>query len=216
MSLLDHQFGSTTYQRTAKSLVVFEIKSWLGRALYKSRRTPQKDYLQIGCGPNKHEKFENLDFYSFRHRHHQVTRHDLRWPLPYPDHSFNGVYTEHCLEHLHPNEVFKVLSEARRVLKPGGVFRCAVPDLEKYINYYVGKPVDPEFSMYASGCEAIWSLTQNWGHISVWDANMMTKKLREAGFSEAHQAKFREGRDPVLLVDQEDHRWETLYVEAVR
>lgn len=216
MALLEHQYGSTVYQTNAKTLLLYEIKSWLGRALHRSRVTPRSSYLQIGSGQNILENFENLDFYSFSKRNRKVTRHDLRFPLPYPDQSFTGVFTEHCMEHLHANEVFRLMREICRVLKPGGVLRCAVPDLEKYINFYVGKPVDPEFSMYSSGCEAIWSLTQNWGHISVWDANMMTQKLREAGFSEAHQVGFREGRNPDLLIDQESRRWESLYVEAIR
>ena len=58
--------------------------------------------------------------------------------------------------------------------------------------------------------------TQNWGHLSVWDAAMLTKTLREAGFAEAQQSNYREGRNPELLLDQPERRWETLYVEAVR
>jgi len=217
MGLLAHQFGSTEFQTSAKDLVKFELKSLIGRAVYGMKaRSPRSKYLHVGSGNNIRGEFENLDFYSFKKRALPVSRHDLRYPLPYADQTFEGIFSEHCIEHLYPNQAVQMLSELRRVLKPGGVLRVTCPDLEKYINFYIGKPTDPLFSMYESGCEAIWSLTQNWGHISVWDAKMLTKKLREVGFSEASQTNFREGRNPDLFIDKEDRRWETLYVEAVR
>ena len=159
--------------------------------------------------------FENLDVHFYRGAR-GVVGHDLRYPLPYPDGTFNGAYSEHALEHLYPDQAIRLLREIRRVLKPAAVFRCGVPDLEKYINYYVGKPVDGEFAKFRSGCEAIWSLTQNWGHLSVWDATMLTGTLREVGFADARQTNYREGHNPDLLLDQSERRWETLYVEAVR
>jgi SAM-dependent methyltransferase len=219
MALQEHQFGSTENQTTAKGLLLFELKSWLGRtmgrAIYRTR-PPTSRYLHVGSGFNILPNFENLDFYSWGERAKPVRRHDLRYPLPYADAIFEGAYSEHCIEHLYPNHALQLFRGVHRVLKPGAVFRCAVPDLEQYVHFYVGKPVDPAFSMFQSGCEAIWSLTQNWGHISVWDSKMLISKLREAGFSEIYQTSFRQGRNPDLLVDKDERRWESLYVEAIR
>jgi ubiquinone/menaquinone biosynthesis C-methylase UbiE len=141
---------------------------------------------------------------------------DFRYPLPYPDMSFDGAYSEHTLEHLYPHQALQLLRETYGVLRPGAIFRCAVPDLAKYVDYYVGKPADPQFTQLRSGCEAIWSLTQNWGHLSVWDATTLIQSLRDAGFAAVTQAIFRQGGNPQLLIDQEGRRWETLYVEALR
>ena len=209
-----HHFGSTAFQASPTGLLLFELRSWVGRTFTKARRATNP-YIHIGCGVNVRQGFENLDVHFFRGAR-GVVGHDLRYPLPYPDETFNGAYSEHALEHLYPDQAMRLLREIRRVLKPGAVFRCGVPDLEKYVNYYLGKPVDPEFTKFRSGCEAIWSLTQNWGHLSVWDAATMVKTLRDVGFAEAGQASYREGRKPELLLDQPERRWETLYVEAVR
>ncbi len=195
-------------------MLLFEIRSWIGRKLTRAP-PPRSPYLHIGSGANVRTGFENLDVYFFRGAR-GVVGHDFRYPLPYPEGSFAGAYSEHCLEHLYPNHAIRLLREICRVLKPGSIFRCGVPDLEKYVNYYTGKEVDPEFARFRSGCEAIWSLTQNWGHLSVWDASMLIQTLRDVGFAGAERASFRRGRNAELLIDQEERRWETVYVEAVR
>ena len=217
MPPLEHQFGSTQFQTSISGLLKFEVKSWLGRILFKPR-APVEKYIHIGAGETVLPNFENLDFYRFRPEatsKHRVG-HDLRYPLPYPDQTFSGAYSEHTLEHLYPGQAVALLKEVCRVLKPGAVFRCTVPDLKKYVDFYVGKEVDAEFRKFSSGCEAIWSLTQNWVHLSVWDASMLSQKMIEAGFKTAAEKKFREGENPDLLMDTEARRWETLYVEAVR
>ena len=108
------------------------------------------------------------------------------------------------------------MSEIHRVLAPGAIFRCAVPDLEKYVDFYMGREVDKEFRKFRSGCEAIWSLTQNWGHLSVWDFEMLEEKLLAAGFSNVEKRAYRSGSNPDLLVDLEARKWETLYLEATK
>lgn len=48
--------------------------------------------------------------------------------LPYADNTFDVIYNKSFLEHLREPDVF--LSEARRILKPGGLLLCLVPDWE--------------------------------------------------------------------------------------
>lgn len=54
--------------------------------------------------------------------------------LPYADNSFDVIYNKSFLEHLHEPDIF--LSEARRVLKPGGLLLCLVPDWEANYKIY--------------------------------------------------------------------------------
>jgi len=59
-----------------------------------------------------------------------VMRHDLRKGIPFEDGTVDAVYHSHLLEHLDRDVVPGFLAEVRRVLRPGGVHRIVVPDLE--------------------------------------------------------------------------------------
>ena len=53
---------------------------------------------------------------------------DIR-KLPFEDDSVDGVYASHVLEHFYSHEIDDVLSEWKRVIKPGGKIILAVPDI---------------------------------------------------------------------------------------
>ena len=54
--------------------------------------------------------------------------------LPYDDGTFDIIYNKSLLEHLRDPDIF--LREARRVLKPGGLLLCLVPDWESNYKIY--------------------------------------------------------------------------------
>jgi hypothetical protein len=62
---------------------------------------------------------------------------DLRRPLPFPDGCFTAVYAAHLLEHLEPAVAFGLMNECRRVLRPTGIVRIVVPDLERVARDYL-------------------------------------------------------------------------------
>lgn len=64
---------------------------------------------------------------------------DFRWGqdrLPYPDNHFSEVYASHVLEHVPWHQTNYALTEALRVLKPGGLAEFWVPDLEYMLDAY--------------------------------------------------------------------------------
>ena len=63
--------------------------------------------------------------------------HDLAKGIPAVDRSVDVVYHSHMLEHLDRAVVPHFLQEAFRVLRPGGVHRIVVPDLERLVNRYL-------------------------------------------------------------------------------
>jgi len=70
-----------------------------------------------------------------------VREHGIRWAdavrhIPVADNSADVVYTSHMVEHLTREEAASFYAEAKRVLKPGGVLRVAVPNLDYHINLY--------------------------------------------------------------------------------
>ncbi|MFH1360099.1 MAG: methyltransferase domain-containing protein [Candidatus Omnitrophota bacterium] len=176
--------------------------------------------LNLGCGQEIFEGWVNADFFKGFIPWRKYTWKpdwmlDLRYPLRCDDNLFDGVFCEHTIEHLYPQEVSQLLRETLRVMKPGAWLRISVPDLEKYVNFYAGEGTLENFtSRWATGCEAIRSLTQNWLHYSVWDYTLLERFLREAGFSQIRKVGFMEGSDAHLLRDSEERRWESLYMEA--
>ena len=57
--------------------------------------------------------------------------------LPVASASADAVYASHVLEHLSRADVTRALANTYRILKPGGVFRMVVPDLEWRAREYV-------------------------------------------------------------------------------
>ena len=90
-------------------------------------------YLNVGAGRRLSPDWTNLDLARAPH----VQRHDLRRPLPFADGTFDAVYSSHVLEHLERDHAPRVLAEMRRVLKPGGIVRVVVPDLERICRDYI-------------------------------------------------------------------------------
>lgn len=90
--------------------------------------------LNIGCGATLHPEWLNVDLEPLAPG---VQRLDVRQPLPFADGSFNAVYCSHVLEHLRREDAARLLAGMRRVLRPAGVIRLAVPDLEAIAREYV-------------------------------------------------------------------------------
>lgn len=90
--------------------------------------------LNLGCGRRFHPDWTNLDLQPCDPA---VKAWNVNLPLPFADRSFDAVYHSHLLEHLRPNEALSFLRECRRVLRPGGIIRIAVPDLETIAQLYL-------------------------------------------------------------------------------
>ncbi|MFM9987026.1 class I SAM-dependent methyltransferase [Flavobacterium sp.] len=95
-------------------------------------------YLNLGCGDyfSKEREWVNLDFVS---SYEGVIAHNLLQGIPFEDNSFDLVYHSHVLEHFSKEDGENLISECFRVLKPNGVLRIAIPDLEiiakKYLDF---------------------------------------------------------------------------------
>lgn len=90
--------------------------------------------LNIGCGKRTNPEWVNIDF---RPLTRSVIRHDIREPLPFDDNLFDVVYHSHVLEHLTRAKANSLVSQCYRVLRPGGIIRIVVPDLEELARNYL-------------------------------------------------------------------------------
>ena len=95
-----------------------------------------KLYVNLGCGSRYHSDWINFDIVSGSP---QVIGHDLRRGIPLADNSCDVAYHSHMIEHLRPAEAINLMEECFRILKPGGVVRVALPDLERICRCYLEK-----------------------------------------------------------------------------
>ncbi len=73
----------------------------------------------------------------FRSLPPNVLVHDLRRGIPFPDRSVDVVYHSHMFEHFDRSVAPIFQREVLRVLKPGGIQRIVVPDLEQVSRDYL-------------------------------------------------------------------------------
>jgi len=77
-------------------------------------------------------QFENIQW----NRRNSVHYANAARRLPATDQSISYVYSSHMFEHLSKKHSILFLAEVRRVLRPGGVLRLAVPDLDTLVLEY--------------------------------------------------------------------------------
>ncbi len=90
--------------------------------------------LNLGCGGRFREGWVNVNFTSTGPG---VIAANLGKGIPFPDESFDVVYHSHVLEHFQKSAAADFLKECHRVLRPNGVIRIVVPDLEGITRNYL-------------------------------------------------------------------------------
>ena len=99
--------------------------------------TDRPHYLNLGCGAvfSTSPQWINMDIAPADRR--AVHQYQLILGIPFADASFMAVYQSHILEHFPREQVPAFLRECFRVLRPGGILRVAVPDLENILRAYL-------------------------------------------------------------------------------
>lgn len=91
-------------------------------------------FINLGCGNRYHPDWVNIDIYP---QGPGVIQHDLSLGIPLSDSSCDVVYHAAVLEHMKPSEATKFITDCYRVLKPRGILRVGVPDLERICRIYL-------------------------------------------------------------------------------
>lgn len=139
---------------------------------------------------------------------------DLRYPLKCQDNAFDGVFSEHVLEHLYIDDALALLREIYRILKPGGTLRLTVPSLDYRIQCYLEEKASGDSLRIALASDMIRNLTQEYLHLSVWDYDRLAYELESLGFVSIKRSSYGNGRDPLILFDLKERAYESLYIEA--
>jgi 2-polyprenyl-3-methyl-5-hydroxy-6-metoxy-1,4-benzoquinol methylase len=113
-------------------LVVFQKKS--DGVVSVPTQEVAKRYANVGCGSTCHPDWENYDLVP---RDVSVKAMDIVQGWTIAPKSYDAIYCSHVLEHLKRNQTKQFLINCYNSLKPGGVLRLVVPDLEGICREYL-------------------------------------------------------------------------------
>ena len=199
-------------------LIFMRIGLFQKRTINKYLRRTVEPKLQIGCGTNPLAGWLNTGI-SLRECWYGCYL-DAGKPFPLPNASFDYVYSEHLFEHLTYQQAMNMLKESYRVLKPGGIFRIATPDLQFLMRLYQ-EPEKPlhrqymEYSVRECGLpsKAVYIISRfhtSWGHQIIYDKETLIGLLEETGFRDITPCEVGKSEHPALN-DIEGHFKELPY-----
>jgi SAM-dependent methyltransferase len=193
-------------------------------------------YVQYGCGHTTADgwrnfdasptlRFERLPFVGRLYAKNaspfpdSAEYGDIVKGLPVDMNSCDAVYCSHVLEHLSLADLREALRNTFVILKPGGLFRFVLPDLEYYIRQYIADPdtdASLRFMIHTGlGCETrtrgllglAVAAFGNSRHLWMWDYKAMCRELEKAGFDEIRRATRGDCIDPAFEPLEVEERW---------
>lgn len=211
-----------------------------------------KLYVQYGCGPYSAPKgWKNFDASPtlriqqlpligalLKNRMHvtfpsDVLQGDILKELPgVGANSCDGVYCSHVLEHLSYEDCRLAVNNTYRILKPGGYFRCVVPDLESAAREYVEDLANHDLTANTKFLEKtmlgkkqrprgiknlLSSTLGNHEHLYMWDNLSLTNILKEAGFKNVRACRYNDCADDMFRLVEEPSRFDNaVALEAIK
>jgi predicted SAM-dependent methyltransferase len=172
--------------------------------------------LNWGCGPIAPYGWVNSDIAA--HPGVEVVADILRG-LPLADNEFDYAVSIHALPEIAFHDLAAALAELRRVLRPDGVVRLGLPDLDKAIAAYVAKDADyfliPDEQATSLAGKLIAQLT--WYGVSrcMFTSDFATELLARAGFRNIVPCRFHQTASEFPgIVELDDRELESFFIEA--
>lgn len=146
---------------------------------------------------------------------------DIREGLPIADGELDYAVSIHALCMIPYEHAVAVLAELRRVLRPGGVLRLGLPDLDRALRAYVDGSreyfvVPDEHESTLSGKLIVQLLWYGYS-VLMFTEEFIRDLLLRAGFTSVNVCAYRQTCSPYgEIVDLDNRERESLFVEAVK
>lgn len=210
----------------------------------------QKKYVQYGCGLSAPVQWENFDASpTLRIQKipivntligkklntifpENVLYGDIIKGLPVDENSCKAVYCSHTLEHLSLEDFRRALKNTIKILEPGGVFRCVVPDLEviarKYIDDLDKGDKEASIKFFRESLLGVEkrdkslksSISSFWGnshHLWMWDHLSLSNELKNAGFKNVRKCQFNDSKEDAFKLVEEKARFvNAVAIESIK
>jgi autotransporter strand-loop-strand O-heptosyltransferase len=103
----------------------------------------EKIKLNLGCGNDIRKGYINIDKYN------NTGLVDFKFDLGdlsyFDDESVDEIFTAHVFEHISINDIYAVVNEWKRVLRPGGKLVLYLPNLEHEVKIWLESPDEDKF-----------------------------------------------------------------------
>jgi SAM-dependent methyltransferase len=146
---------------------------------------------------------------------------DIRAGLPLDDASLDYAVSIHSLPELAYPDVATALRELHRVLRPDGVLRLALPDLDRAIRAYLdgdaGYFLIPDDDVRSLGGKLVVQLTWYGYSRTMFTFDFVEELLYAAGFRRVERCSYRQTSSPhAEIIELDNREGESLFVEAFK
>ena len=140
-------------------------------------------------------------------------------PTPYSNEQFDGIYSEHFIEHMHKYQGINFFKEAHRILKTGGTIRTVWPPYEFVEKLVSDERLEPDEKQFVDHYHALYVvkhkftapgnshrskreqcalglLHQHGEHLYIWSIKEMIDTLKDIGFRVVKEQKYQQSSIP--------------------
>jgi SAM-dependent methyltransferase len=174
--------------------------------------------LNWGCGPLTPFGWVNSDIEA---QPGVEVVADIRKGLPFVDETFDYIVSIHVLPELSYGDLCPALQELRRVLKPGGVLRLSLPDMDRAIEAYRAGDVDyflvDDSEVRSLAGKLIVQLLWYGRSRTMFTREFTEELLLRSGFAQVNHCGYQQSASRLPGITELDNRpLESLFVEATK